>query len=175
MPTWSNRPFVLPAVLIVGLGAGACGASSSPTAPAAAAPAVLGAGNYSLIMFGTSTCLSGSGTGAGVSSASIRVVLGSTAAFDVWRVSVPGQSLTGDVALVNGQLQGWLRGSAASETVRLATGATPDAAVAMESTRAHNGTYEGPVLVGTPRYEGIGSASGAYTTCATNAFTLQPA
>ncbi|HUF24098.1 MAG TPA: hypothetical protein VMN81_08230 [Vicinamibacterales bacterium] len=159
-------------MLIVGLGAGACGASS-PTAPAA--PAVLGAGTYSLIMFGTSTCLSGSGAGAGVSSAAIKVVLSSTAAFDVWRVSVPGHTLTGDVALVKGQLQGWLRGSAASDAVRLATGATPDAALAMESTKAHNGTYEGPVLVGTPRYEGVGSASGAYTTCSTNAFTLQPA
>jgi hypothetical protein len=173
MRKWPNRLFVLPGVLIVGLGAAACGSSSSPTAPATS-PA-LGAGNYSLVVFGTSACLSGSGTGSGTSSASIKVELSSTAAFDVWRVSVPGQSLAGEVALVKGQLQGWLRGSAASETVRLATGATPDAALAMESTRASHGTYEGPVLVGTPRYEGIGSASGAYTTCSTNAFTLQPA
>jgi len=176
MRNWPNRLVVLPAVLIVGLGVGACGASSSPTAPvAAAAPASLGAGSYSLIMFGTSTCLSGSGTGAGVSSASIKVLLSSTTASDVWRVSVSGQSLTGEVALVEGQVQGWLRGSATSDTVRLSTGATPDAALAMESTKARNGTYEGPVLVGTPRYEGTGSASGAYTTCSTNAFTLQPA
>ncbi|HEX6322208.1 MAG TPA: hypothetical protein VFZ36_00670 [Vicinamibacterales bacterium] len=161
-------------MLIVGLAAGACGASSSPTAPVAAA-ASLGAGNYSLIMFGTSTCLSGAGTGAGVSSASITVLLSPTAAPDVWSVSVPGQSLAGEVALVNGQVQGWLRGSATGDTVRLSTGATPDAAVAMESTKASHGTYEGPVLVGTPRYEGTGSASGAYTTCSTNAFTLQRA
>jgi hypothetical protein len=174
MRNWSKRLFVLPAVLIVGLAAGACGASaSSPTAPVATA--TIGAGDYSLIIFGTSMCLSGSGTAPAVSSAAIRVVLSSTAAFDVWRVSVPGQSLTGEVALVNGQVQGWLRGSAASDAVRLSTGATPDAALAMESTKAGNGRYEGPVLVGNPRYEGIGAAGGSYTTCSTNAFLLQPA
>ena len=45
----------------------------------------------------------------------------------------------------------------------------------MESHAQNNGRYEGPVLVGTPRYEGVGAASGSYTTCAANAFTLQPA
>ena len=160
-------------MLIVGLTASACGAKS-PTAPPST-PASLGAGNYTLAIFGTSTCLSAAGAGTVASSASVKVVLSSTAAFDVWRVSVPGQSLTGEVALVNAQLQGFLRGSAASDSVRLSTGATADAAIAMESTEANNGRYQGPVLVGTPRYEGLGSASGAYTTCSSNAFTLQPA
>jgi len=171
MPQRTSRLFVLPAMVIVGLGAVACGAKS-PTAPAAVS---LGAGTYTLSIYGTSTCLSAAGTASTGSSASLRVTLSSTQASDVWRVSIPGQSLTGEVALVNAQLQGWLRGSATSETVRLVTGATPDGALAMESTDVHNGRYQGPVLVGTPRYEGIGAASGAYTTCASNAFTLQPA
>ena len=167
------RLILAPAVLIVGLGAAACGATS-PTAPDPV-PASLGAGNYSLSIFGTSTCLGVAGSPNTQSSASLRIVLSSTAASDVWRVSMPGQSLTGEVALVNAQLQGWLRGSASNETVRLVTGATADGAIAMESNVFTKGRYEGPVLVGTPRYEGIGSASGAYTTCSTNAFTLSPA
>ena len=172
MPQRTSRLILLPALLTVGLASAACGASS-PTAPAPTLTS-LGAGNYSLMIYGTATCLSGSGSGV-ASSAAIRVSLASTAAPDVWRVSVPGQSLTGEVALVNQQLQGWLRGSASSETVRLVTGSTPDGALAMESHQHRNGRYEGPVLLGTPRYEGIGAASGAYTTCAANGFTLQPA
>ena len=168
----NTRLILLPALLTVGLGAAACGASS-PTAPAPTLTS-LGAGNYSLMIYGTATCLSGNGAGAG-SSASLRVSLVATSAPDVWRVSVAGQTLTGEVALVNQQLHGWLRGTASTETVRLVTGDTPDGALAMESRDARNGRYEGPVLVGTPRYEGIGSASGAYTTCAANGFTLQPA
>ena len=167
------RPVLAATVLIVGLGAAACGAKS-PTGPDPV-PAVLGSGNYSLMIFGTSTCLGAAGSASTQSSATIRIVRSTTAASDVWRVSVPGQSLTGEVALVNAQLQGWLRGSASSETVRLVTGATADSALAVESTGVNKGRYEGPVLVGVPRYEGIGSASGAYTTCASNAFTLQPA
>lgn len=169
----NTRLILAPAVLTLAVAAAACGASS-PTAPVLT-PASLGAGNYSLIIFGTSTCLSASGGSGLASSANVQVVLSSTAASDVWRVSVPGQSLTGEVALVNGQLQGWLRGSASSETVRLTTGATADAAIAMESTGSSRGRYEGPVLVGSPRYEGLGAASGAYTTCSSNAFTLQSA
>lgn len=169
-----TRLILAPAVLTLSVAAAACGVSS-PTAPTLT-PTSLGAGNYSLIIFGTSTCLNGSGGGGGLaSSANVRVVLSSTAASDVWRVSVPGQSLTGEVALVKGQLQGWLRGSASSETVRLVTGDTADAAIAMESTGTHNGRYEGPVLAGSPRYEGLGTASGAYMTCSSNAFTLQSA
>jgi len=165
------RLILVPAVLIVGLATGACGASS-PTAPAP--PASLGAGNYSLMIYGTATCLSGTSGAQIASSATVKVVLSSTSASDVWRVSVPGQSLTGEVALVNAQLQGWLRGSASSDTVRLSTG-DANGALAMESTDASNGRYQGPVLVGTPRYEGLGAASGAFTTCASNAFTLRPA
>lgn len=169
----NTRLILAPAVLFLALGAAACGASS-PTAPVLT-PTSLGAGNYTLIIFGTSTCVSGSGASGLASSATVRVVLSSTAASDVWRVSVPEQSLTGEVALVNGQLQGWLRGSASSETVRLTTGDTANAAIAMESTGTHNGRYEGPVLTGSPRYEGLGTASGAYMTCSSNAFTLQSA
>ncbi len=161
-------------MLILALGSAACGSAASPTGPGPV-PASLGAGNYSLIVFGTSTCLSGTGGVASTSSAAVQVTLSSTAASDVWRVSVPGQSLTGEVALVNGQLQGWLRGSASANTVRLVTGSTADAAIAVESREMHNGRYQGPVLVGTPRYEGVGAASGAYTTCSANAFTLQAA
>jgi len=160
-------------MVIVGLGAIACGAKS-PTAPAAAATS-LSAGNYLLSIYGTATCLSAAGSSQTGSSASVKIVLSSTQASDVWRVSVPGQTLTGEVALVNAQLQGWLRGSASSETVRLVTGDTPDGALGMESTDQRNGRYQGPVLVGNPRYEGVGAASGSYTTCAANAFTLQPA
>lgn len=173
MPQRTPRFILALAVLTVALGAAACGASS-PTAPALT-PTSLGAGNYSLMIYGTATCLNGSGAGAGSSSAALRVVLSSTGAADVWRVSVPGQSLTGEVALVNAQVQGWLRGSASTESVRFVTGDTPDGALGVESREARNGRYEGPVLVGTPRYEGLGAASGAYTTCAANAFTLQPA
>lgn len=168
----SNARLILaPAMLILGLATGACGASS-PTAPAALTS--LGDGHYALMIYGTATCLSGTSGVPGASSASIKVVLSSTSAPDVWRVSVPGQSLAGEVALVNAQLQGWLRGSASSESVRLSTG-DANGALAMESTDARNGRYQGPVLVGTPRYEGVGAASGAFTTCASNAFTLQPA
>lgn len=173
MPKALTRLTLAPAMLILGLGAAACGAKS-PTAPSQARTS-LGAGNYTLVIFGTATCLSVASSGTVGSSAAIKVVLSSTAASDVWRVSVPGQTLTGEVALVNAQVQGWLRGSASSDTLRLSTGSTPDAALAMESTAQHNGKYEGPVLVGVPRYEGLGSASGAYTTCSSNAFTLQPA
>ena len=136
--------------------------------------AALGAGQYSLMIYGTATCLNSTSV-AVPSSAAVRVTLTPTGAQDVWRVSVAGQSLTGEVALVNSQLQGWLRGSAAGEGVRLVTGETPDGALAMESTAGSRGKYQGPVLVGTPRYEGIGAASGAYSTCAANGFTLQPA
>ncbi len=173
MPKALTRLTLAPAMLILGLGAAACG-GKSPTAPSQARTS-LGAGNYTLVIFGTATCLSGASSGTVGSSAAIKVVLSSTAASDVWRVSVPGQTLTGEVALVNAQVQGWLRGSASSDTLRLSTGSTPDAALAMESTAQRNGKYEGPVLVGVPRYEGLGSASGAYTTCSSNAFTLQPA
>ena len=172
MPQSKTRLILLPALLTVGVAAAACGAKS-PTAPAPALTS-LGSGNYSLMIYGTATCLSGNG-GTTASSAALKVSLSATNAPDVWRVSVPGQSLTGEVALVNQQLQAWLRGSAATETVRLVTGETAEGALAMESTAVHNGRYDGPVLIGTPRYEGVGSASGAYKTCAANGFTLQPA
>src|SRR5687768_15099861 len=109
------RPVLALALLIVGLGAAACG-SKSPTSPGPVSTA-LGPGNYSLVVFGTSTCLGASGSASTQSSATIRIVLSTTPKSDVWSVSVPGQSLTGEVALVNAQLQGWLRGSASSETV----------------------------------------------------------
>ena len=171
MRTGTTRLIFAPALVTLGLAAAACGATS-PTAP----PPVtsLGAGNYSLMIYGTSTCLSANG-GTSTSSASVKVTLTVTSQVDVWRVSVAGQSLTGEVALVNGQLQGWLRGSASTESIRLTTGETAEGALAMESHDQRNGRYEGPVLVGTPRYEGVGAASGSYTTCAANAFTLQPA
>lgn len=172
MPQRTSTLFLAPLMLTVGLGATACGAQS-PTGPSPLA--TLGAGNYVLGIYGTATCLSSTGATPDVSSATVRVMLTSTAAPDVWRVSVPAQTLTGEIALVQGQLQGWLRGSATADAVRLVTGDTPSGALGMESTDASNGRYRGPVLVGTPRYEGVGAASGASTTCAANAFTLQPA
>ncbi|MEX2270180.1 MAG: hypothetical protein WD690_01825 [Vicinamibacterales bacterium] len=162
------RPFLAPAMLIVGLGVSACGAGS-PTAPTPTALA-LGAGNYSLIIYGTSMCLSLSGSVP--SSAAISVVLTNTAASDVWRVSVPGQTLTGEVALVKTSVQGWLRGSAIGEPVRFSTGSTPDAALAFEGMPRDRG-YTGDVLVGSPVFEGLGASSGAVTTCASHGFTLK--
>lgn len=142
----------------------------SPTAPAPLAVG-LAAGSYALSVFGTSSCLSSSG--AVTSSATVAITLSSTSAPDVWRVSVPGHSLLGELAVVNGAVQGWLRGSALGEPVRLSTGETPDAAVAFEGTLDNKARYTGAVLVGSPRFEGIGVASGAVTTCASNGFTLR--
>ena len=156
-------------MLLVGLVSAGCGAVS-PTAPTPQA-LTLAAGSYALSVFGTSTCLSSSGVV--TSSATVAVTLSGTAAADVWRVSVPGNSLSGEVAVVNGAVQGWLRGSALGEPVRLSTGETPDAAVAFEGTLENNTRYTGAVLVGSPRFEGIGAASGAVTTCASNGFTLR--
>ncbi|MDQ3070538.1 MAG: hypothetical protein M3R55_12525 [Acidobacteriota bacterium] len=131
-----------------------------------------------LMIYGTATCLSGSGGSAGAvatSSATLAVELDATAAPDVWRVSMPGQSLTGEIALVNGQVQGWLRGSASADGVRLSTTGAVSDALGFESGARENNAYAGPVLVGTPRYEGVGAASGSYTTCAANGFTLKRA
>jgi hypothetical protein len=169
----AQRPYrllVVPALLTFGLVTAACGAGS-PTSPSSR-PLVLGAGSYSLLVYGTSTCLNLSGSVP--SAANVPVTLTSTSSADVWRVSVAGNTLTGEVALVNATVQGWLRGSALGEPARLATGPTPADAFAFEGA-LDNDRFSGAILVGTPRFEGIGAASGAVTTCASNGFTLKRA
>src|SRR5688500_6316997 len=118
MPKCTTRPVPAAALLLVGLVSAGCGAVSPP-APAPL-PRRLAAGSDALSVFAPSTCLSSSG--AVTSSAPVAVTLSSTSAADVWRVSVPGHSLAGEVAVVNGAVQGWLRGSAMGEPVRLSTG-----------------------------------------------------
>lgn len=169
MPKCNTRLIPTAAMLLVGLVSAGCGAVS-PTAPEPQAM-TLGAGSYALSVFGKSACLSSSG--AVSTSATVAITLSNTSAFDVWKVSVPGNSLSGEIAIVNGTVQGWLRGSALGEPVRLSTGATPDEAVGFEGTLENNSRYTGAVLVGSPRFEGIGAASGAVTTCESNGFTLR--
>lgn len=171
MPHGTSRLILAPALLIAGLGSAACGASS-PTAPALAA-AELGPGQYILTMYGTATCL-GSGSGSVPSSVAVPVTLAPGTNPAMWRLAAPGQPLTGEVGSGHGEVQGYVRGTAVVGTVRFAAGETADATVAFVGTPAR-GRYEGVLLAGTPRYEGVGAASGAATTCMSNGFTLRAA
>lgn len=169
MPHGTTRLILAPAVLIAGLGSAACGASS-PTAPALSA-AELGPGRYTLMVYGTATCL---GSGDVPSSAAMPVTLSAGERPGTWRLSAVGQPLSGEVGIENGTVQGFVRGTAMMSSVRFSTGALPDSTVAFQGTPS-GGRYEGVVLAGTPRYEGVGAASGAATTCVSNGFALKPA
>ena len=139
-------------------------------------PAELGAGHYTLMIFGTATCLSGTagsgGPGSVPSSISINVMLDAGETPGMWRISIPAHTLSGEVGLANGAVEGYVRGNAIATTVRFSTGEMPDSTVAFTGP-ASNGGYEGAVLAGTPRYEGIGTASGSFTTCMSNGFALK--
>ena len=172
MPQALFRPTLVPAVLTVALAAAACGASS-PTAPQPVA-AELQAGHYTLMLYGTATCVTANGDGNVPSAASVAVVLEAGERPGSWRLSAPGQSLAGEVGIAAGAVEGYVRGSALSTSVRLTTGVLPDETVAFTGT-AGPGRYAGAVLAGTPRFEGIGASSGVVTTCVSNGFTLQPA
>lgn len=139
-------------------------------------PVELGPGRYTLMVYGTSTCLSASGAGAASvpSSVAFPVTLESGAEAGTWRLVAPGQPLSGEVSLENGSVQGYVRGTAMLSGVRFSTGELPDSTVAFQGGRAKEG-YEGVVLAGTPRFEGVGAASGSATTCMTNGFTLERA
>jgi len=168
----SHRPILAVAMLILGAALAACGAMS-PTAPSKA-PISLGSGSYVLMVYGTSTCLADGGTTAGTaaSAASVPIVLEPGETPGLWRVSAPGQSLTGEVGVVDDAVEGYVRGSADAETVRFATGETPDATVAFQGAPAQD-HYKGLILAGTPRFEGLGADSGTIITCASNGFTLK--
>lgn len=173
MPQALSRLILAPAILTLALAAAACGASS-PTAPQPYA-AELRAGQYTLMVYGTATCVSANGEGSGVpSAASVAVVLAAGERPGSWRLSAPGQTLIGEVGIAGGAVEGYVRGSALSSSVRLTTGLLPDETVAFHGT-GESGRYSGTVLVGTPRFEGVGAASGVVTTCVSNGFTLQPA
>lgn len=169
MPYGTSRLILAPALLIAGLASAACGASS-PTAPAPVS-AELAPGRYTLMMYGTATCL-GSGPGSVPSSVSLTVTLGPSRYPGMWSLTVPGQPLTGEVGSGHGEVQGYVRGTAVVGSVRFAAGETADATVAFVGTPARD-RYEGVLLAGTPRYEGVGAASGAATTCMSNGFTLR--
>ena len=178
MPQTTTRLILAPAMLIAGLGAAACGAVS-PTAPAPAPMAAeLGAGNFTLMIYGTATCLSGtggsSGTGSVPSSISIDVILDAGETSGTWRISIPEHTLSGEVGLANGAVEGYVRGNAIATSVRFSTGDMPDSTVAFTGPASTDG-YQGALLGGTPRYEGIGTASGSFTTCMSNGFTLKRA
>lgn len=174
MPQRTTRLILAPAMLIAGLGAAACGAVSSPTAPVPAGE--LGPGRYTLMIYGTATCLSATAEGGGSipSAVSIGVTLGAGENAGMWSLSIPEHTLVGEVGIVNGIAEGYVRGSAIAAAVRFSTGDMPDETVAFSGPAAGSG-YEGTVLAGTPRYEGLGASSGAFTTCMTNGFTLKPA
>lgn len=166
----TTRPLLTPAVLIFGLLTAACGAAS-PTAPAAG-PVELGAGSFQLTLYGTATCTTANGANGGVpAAASIAVELMPGATPGTWQVSAPGQSLIGEVGLAGDTVEGYVRGSALTQAVRVTTGTLPDETVAFSGGR-NGGQYTGSVLAGTPRFEGLGPASGSVTTCAANGFTL---
>lgn len=169
MPQATSRLILAPALLIAGLGSAACGASS-PTAPSPAA-AELGPGRYTLMVYGTATCL---GDGSVPSSASVPVTLDAGERPGTWRLSAEGQPLSGEVGIENGAVQGFVRGAAMLTSVRFSTGELPDSTVAFQGARSQ-GSYEGVVLAGTPRFEGVGASSGAATTCMSNGFTLKRA
>ena len=173
MPQRTTRLILAPAMLIAGLSAAACGAVS-PTAPAPAPMAAeLGAGHFTLMFYGTATCLSGAGGAGSVpSSISIGVVLDAGETPGMWTISIPEHTLSGEVGLANGAVEGYVRGNAIATSVRFSTGEMPDSTVAFTGPAA-NGGYEGALLGGTPRYEGIGAASGSFTTCMSNGFTLK--
>ena len=173
MPQAPSRLIFGPALLTAALSAAACGASS-PTAPAPVM-AELHAGQYTLMLYGTATCVTASGEGSGPpSAASVAVVLDAGDRPGAWRLSAPGQSLIGEVGIAGGAVEGYVRGSALSSSVRLTTGLLPDETVAFTGT-AEAGRYAGAVLAGTPRFEGVGASSGVVTTCVSNGFTLKPA
>ncbi len=169
MPHGTSRLILAPAPLIAGLGSAACGVSS-PTAPAPVA-AELGPGRYTLMVYGTATCL---GDGAVPSSVALPVTLDAGARPGTWRLSAQGQPLTGEIGIENGAVQGFVRGTAMLTSVRFSTGELPDSTVAFQGARSQ-GSYEGIVLAGTPRFEGVGAASGAAITCMSNGFTLKRA
>lgn len=168
MPQGTSRLILAPALLIAGLGSAACGASS-PTAPMLTA-AELGAGRYTLMVYGTATCL---GDGKVPSSVAVPVTLSTGERPGTWRLSVDGQPLTGEVEVEKGAVQGFVRGTAVMSSVRFSTGEFPESTVAFQGMPS-KGRYEGVVLAGTPRYEGVGAASGAATTCMSNGFALDP-
>lgn len=169
MPQGTSRLILAPALLIAGLGSAACGASS-PTAPALTA-AELGPGRYTLMVYGTATCL---GNGTVPSSVAVPVTLGPGERPGTWRLSADGQPLTGEVEVEKGAVQGFVRGTARMSSVRFTTGEYAESTVAFQGMPS-NGRYEGVVLAGTPRYEGVGAASGEATTCMSNGFALKPA
>ena len=172
MPQALSRLIFAPAMLTMALAAAACGASS-PTAPGPLA-AELHAGQYTLMLYGTATCVTANGEGRVPSAASVSVVLDAGDRPGSWRLSAPGHSLVGEVGIAHGAVEGYVRGSALSSSVRLTTGQLPDETVAFTGT-AEPGRYSGAVLAGTPRFEGIGASSGVVTTCVSNGFTLRPA
>lgn len=169
----TTRPLLAPALLIFGLLTAACG-SASPTAPSAV-PVELHSGSYQLTLYGTATCTTANGENGGVpAAASIAVELMPGATPGTWQISAPGQSLIGEVGLSGSTVEGYVRGSALTQAVRVSTGTLPDETVAF--TGGIGGReYSGSVLAGTPRFEGVGSASGSVTTCTSNGFTLAPA
>lgn len=171
MPQGTSRLILAPALLIAGLGTAACGAST-PTAPSPAA-LELGSGQYTLMMYGTATCLS-SGSGSVQSSIAVSVTIAPGANPGMWRLTAPGQPLTGEIGSGHGEVQGYVRGTAVVGTVRFAAGETPESTVAFVGTPSRD-RYAGVLLAGSPRYEGVGAASGASTTCLSNGFTLRPA
>ena len=133
----------------------------------------LGAGRFTLMIYGTATCLSGTAGGSTVpSSVAIGVTLDASTTPGLWSISIPEHTLVGEVGLANGAVEGYVRGNAIATTVRFSTGEMPDSTVAFTGP-ASNGGYEGAVLAGTPRYEGIGTASGSFTTCMSNGFALK--
>jgi hypothetical protein len=128
------------------------------------------------MIYGTATCLSATGgEGGSVPAAvSIGVTLDAGETPGMWRLSIPEHTLSGEVGLADGIAEGYVRGSALAAAVRFSTGELPDSTVAFSGPPAGSG-YEGSVLAGTPRYEGVGASSGAFTTCMSNGFALRPA
>nr|MBA3949773.1 hypothetical protein [Acidobacteriota bacterium] len=122
-------------------------------------------------VYGTATCL---GNGSVPSSVALPVTLDAGERPGMWRLSAPGQPLTGEVGIENGSVQGFVRGTAMLTSVRFSTGELPDSTVAFRGAQSQ-GSYEGIVLAGTPRFEGVGAASGAAITCMSNGFTLKRA
>ncbi len=172
MPQGTARLILAPVMLTVALAGAACG-SASPTAPEPVA-AEVGGGQFTLALYGTSTCITNGANGDVLPAASIPVVLEPGETAGSWRLIAPGQTMIGEIAFTDAGVEGYVRGSAVASAVRVSTGQLPDETVAFTGAE-ETGRYSGEVLVGTPRFEGLGAASGEVTTCESNGFTLTPA
>lgn len=170
MPHGTTRLILAPAMLTVVLAGAACG-SASPTAPEPAAAEV--GSQFTLALFGTSTCITNGANGDVLPAASVPVVLEPGETAGSWRLIAPGQTLVGEIAFTDDGVEGYVRGSAVAASVRVSTGQLPDETVAFTGAE-ETGRYSGEVLVGTPRFEGLGAASGEVTTCESNGFMLTP-